>query len=251
MNPLKKRLQEGRAVLGFMITMPSVHVAQTLARTGADWLMIDLEHGAIDLPAVHAMIAATSGTPCTPVVRVPRPALWMAKPVLDSGAFGVVFPMVCSGEDAETAVQTVRYPPAGERGLGPSYAPARWGISAPDYIKTANDHLLTIVLIEHGEAIERLDEILAVPGIDVAVIAPNDLSGSLGVPGQRDHPDVLAAIAKSEERILPSKVALGGVATSPEDANRKIAQGYRWIVLAPDSGLLQAAAVAALKGIER
>ena len=251
MNPLKQRLQEGRAVLGFMITMPSVQVAQTLARTGADWFMIDLEHGAIDLPAVHAMIAATSGTGCTPVVRVPRPALWLAKPVLDSGAFGLVFPMVCGRADAEDAVRTVRYPPAGERGLGPSYAPARWGISAPDYIKTANDHLLTIVLVEHGEAIERLDEILAVPGIDVAVIAPNDLSCSLGVPGQRDHPDVLAAIAKAEARILPSQVALGGVAASPEDANRKIAQGYRWIVLGPDSGLLQAAAAAALEGIER
>lgn len=251
MNPLKQRLAEDRPCVGFLLTMPSVNVAQVLAAAGADWVMVDTEHGPIDLASAHAMIAATAGTGCTPLARVPSTEPWLAKPLLDAGAFGLVFPMICTRADAEATVRALRYPPEGERGWGPFYAPARWGVSREDYTASANDELLNVILIEHVDAVAALDEILGVDGIDVAIIAPFDLSMSLGVPGQREHPDVLAAVAVAEEKILGAGRTLGGLALTPDEANAKIERGYRLLVMGYDVSLLEGAAAAALDGIAR
>jgi 4-hydroxy-2-oxoheptanedioate aldolase len=251
MNPLKKRLDEDRPCLGFLLSMPSVGMAQVLAASGADWVMVDLEHGPIDLASAHAMIAATAGTGCTPLARVPSTEPWLAKPLLDAGAFGLIFPMICTRAEAEASVRAIRYPPEGERGWGPFYAPARWGVSRDDYMTQANDELLNIILIEHVNALPHLDDILAVKGIDVAVIAPFDLSVSLGAPGQRDHPDVVGAITVAEEKILAAGITLGGLALGAEEANAKIERGYRLLVLGYDVALLEGAAATALAGINR
>jgi 4-hydroxy-2-oxoheptanedioate aldolase len=125
-NPLKARLAAGKPAVGLLVSMPSVHIAQVLAAAGFDWLFFDMEHGPIGIESAHAMITATSGSACAPVVRVPWNVHWLAKPVLDAGAMGIIFPMIRSAADAELAVRAVRYPPAGERGFGPFYAPARW-----------------------------------------------------------------------------------------------------------------------------
>ncbi len=251
MNPLKRRLDEGGTALGFLVSMPSVQLTQILAASGADWLLIDLEHGPIDNATVHAMIAATAGTACAPIVRVPSTEPWLAKPALDAGAFGLVFPMICSARQAQAAARAVRYPPRGVRGWGPFYAPARWGLSSADYTAAANDQVLCIILIEHIEAVRRIDEILAVPGIDVAVIAPFDLSQSLGRPGDFEHPDVAAAMAEAEDKILARGLPMGGLARTSSEANAKIARGYRLLVLGYDTGLIEGAVAAALGGVER
>lgn len=251
-NPLRRRLDADQAAAGVLITMPSVNLAQILAGCGFDWLFIDMEHGAIDHAAMHHLIAATAGTACAPLVRVPRPDLALCKPALDAGAMGLIFPMICTAEQAAATVRCINYPPQGDRGWGPFYAPARWGLKGPlDYFEAANRELVNIVLIEHIEAVENIDAIMAVPGIDVAVIAPMDLAVSMGRPGDRDHPEVLAAIGRAETAILASPAALGGMALSAAEANAKIARGYRFLVMGYDVMLIEAISAQLLDGLRR
>jgi len=251
-NPLKRRLDAGQAAAGVLITMPSVNLAQVLAGCGFDWLFIDMEHGAIDYASMHHLIAATAGTACAPLVRVPRPDLALCKPALDAGAMGLIFPMICTAEQAAATVRCINYPPTGDRGWGPFYAPTRWGLNSPlEYFEVANRELANIVLIEHIDAVENVEAIMAVPGIDVAVIAPMDLAVSMGRPGDRDHPEVVAAIERAEKVILASPAALGGMALSAAEANAKVARGYRFLVMGYDVMLIQQIASQLLDGLER
>jgi 4-hydroxy-2-oxoheptanedioate aldolase len=241
-NPLKAKLRAGQCVTCFMLTMPSVAMAQVLASSGVDCLIIDMEHGPIDLATAHAMIAATRGTSATPIVRLPWAEPWLAKAVLDAGAFGINFPMVSNAALARATVRAVRYPPQGTRGYAPSYAPIRWGLAPPDYIGIANDEILNVVTIEEPEAIARLDEILAVPGIDLVVIASFDLSMSMEVPGRFDDPELLRLVAVAEGKVRAAGLPLGGVALSAAAAEAKRAAGYRLLLLGFDVLLVDAAA---------
>lgn len=250
-NELKKKWREGQPGFGVFVTQPSVGIAQLLAASAIDWIMIDLEHGMIDVVAMHAMVASTGGTSCTPLVRTPLDDHGLIEHALDAGAQGLVFPTISTVAQAEATVAAMRYPPDGHRGWGPFYAAAHWGLAANDYYTAARDQLLNIVLIEQVEALDELDAILAVPGIDVASIAPGDLSVSVGYPGQREHPEVLKVIAEIERKVLASNVKLGGVAFSPEEANEKVRNGYRMVFLGADVTLLQRAVAAALAGVER
>jgi len=249
-NPLKQRLAEGQPILGYLASIPSVQLVQVMARSGVDWLMIDMEHAPIGIETAAAMIAATSGTPATPIVRVPGPLSDLVKPVLDSGAFGVAFPQIATREEAQATVRAVRYAPQGRRGYGPTYAGLRWGMPSLEYHKIANDNVLNIVLIESLDGIEALDDILAVEGIDIVAVARGDLSENLGVAGQFDHPRLREVVVRAEAAILARKgVALGGIAFSPDEAKAMIGRGYRFVVLGSDAGLLGSTAAAALKAI--
>ncbi len=172
LNRLRKLWREGRPTFGAIATIPSIQTVQIMARSGFDWIVVDLEHGPIDLGSAHAMITATSGTSCIPLARIAANEPWLAKAPMDIGALGINFPMICSREDAEKAVRSVRYPPRGERLWGPFHAPFRWGVSMPDYMTTADDDMICMITIEHVEAVNRIDEIMATPGIDMAVIGP-------------------------------------------------------------------------------
>ena len=243
LNSLRRTLAEGPATLGYLVTMPSVQLVQALARTGVDWLMIDTEHAPIGIESVAAMIAATGGTPATPLVRVPGVRPELVKPVLDCGALGVVFPQVSTREEAEATVQAVRYAPAGRRGYGPTYAALRWALPNLEYLKVANEAVLNIVLIESQAGVAALDEILSVSGLDVVAVARGDLSENLGVAGQFEHPRLREVVAKAEAKILAHPdVALGGIAFSADEARAMIARGYRFIVLGSDAGLISGAA---------
>ncbi|MBM85985.1 MAG: 2,4-dihydroxyhept-2-ene-1,7-dioic acid aldolase [Rhodospirillaceae bacterium] len=250
-NPLRERLDAGKTSAGVLASMPSVTMAQTLANSGFDWLFIDMEHGPIDIATAHSMITATAGTECAPVVRVMEPRISYTKPVLDAGAMGVVFPMITSKALAEQAVKAVRYPPEGERGWGPFYAPMRWGNGdALEYFK-ASGEVVIIALIEHIEAVENIHEILMVAGIDVFLIAPMDLAASLGHVGNRDHPDVQSAIARAEQAILGAGRPMGGLCLSVEEGNEKIAKGYQVILMGFDLLLLNIGAASMLDGLKR
>jgi len=249
-NPLKERLAGGGAITIAMLTMAGPAAAQVWARSGIDCLILDMEHGAIGIESVHAMVAATAGTPATPIVRVPSSVPWLVKPVLDVGAMGICFPMIADVEDAAAAVRSVRYPPAGERGWGPFYAHMRWGEPMARYVEGASDELLTMLLIERPEAIRNLDQIVRVPGIDMLVIAPFDLTVTMGHGSNREHPEVQAAIEVAEEKILASGVPLGGAAFTPEAANRLLERGYRGIFLGFDWLIMQRAAAGLIEGIE-
>jgi 4-hydroxy-2-oxoheptanedioate aldolase len=250
-NPLKARLAAGKPAIGMTISMPSVHVAQVLAACGFDWLFLDMEHGPIGIEAAHAMITATGGTRAAPVVRVPWNVHWLVKPVLDAGAMGIIFPMIRSAADAEEAVRSVRYPPTGQRGFGPFYAPLRFGLTMQTYADPADQEILCILLIEHKDAIEAIDQIVAVPGVDACLIAPFDLAMSYGYRDGPDHPAVQDAIARAEQAIVKSPAHLGGLALTGAVANAMIERGYRMILTGFDVLLLQQGAAAILSAIER
>jgi 4-hydroxy-2-oxoheptanedioate aldolase len=250
-NPLKARLAAGKPAIGITVSMPSVHVTQVLATCGFDWLFLDMEHGPIGIEAAHAMITATSGTGAAPVVRVPWNVHWLAKPVLDAGAMGVIFPMIRSAADAEEAVRAVRYPPTGQRGFGPFYAPLRFGLTMQTYADPADEEILCILLIEHKDAVDAIEQIVAVPGVDACLIAPFDLAMSYGYRDGPDHAEVQAAIKQAEQAIVNSRVHLGGLALTGEIANAMIGRGYRIILTGFDIRLLQQGAAAILNGIER
>jgi 4-hydroxy-2-oxoheptanedioate aldolase len=242
-NPLRRAFAEARAALGYLVSMPSVQMVQALARTGIDWLIIDTEHAPIGIESVAAMIAATAGTPVTPLVRVGGARPELVKPALDCGALGVVFPQIATREEAEATVRAVRYAPAGERGYGPTYAALRWGLSNLDYLKAANDAVLNVALIESRAGVDALDDILKVRGLDVVAVARGDLSQSLGVAGQFEHPRLREVVAEAERKILASPdVVLGGIAFSADDARAMIARGHRFVVLGSDAGLVGGAA---------
>ena len=250
-NRLNELLKSGKTAVGTMIQLPSAPVVEVLAQAGFDWLVIDTEHGPIDIETLHAMIRATSETPVTPTVRVARNLDWLAKRVLDVGALGVMMPGVNSVAEAQAAVSAVRYPPQGNRGYGPTFASLRWGMSSAEYARQANDAMTAIIQIEHIDAVERIDEILAVPGIDMALIGPNDLSGSMGLLGQVAHADVQAAIARVLKAAQKARVAPGIFGITPDEMNRYIAQGFRAILVGVDVGFLAAGAKNVLAQIKR
>jgi 4-hydroxy-2-oxoheptanedioate aldolase len=251
LNRLKELLAAGTPSFGLIATIPSIQTVQILGSAGLDWLLIDMEHAPIDLSMAHAMIVATAGTSTVPLVRIPWSHPWQAKPAMDLGALGVAFPMICTRDQAEVAVRSVRYPPAGDRLWGPFYAPLRWGQSMPQYIEAANDNVLAIITIEHPEAIRNIDEVMSTPGLDLAVIGPGDLAMSPGIPGQFDHPKFKAAVAEAEAGILRSKVPLGGVARTPDQAKQMLDRGYRALTLGLDWMLLHQAATRFLEEVRK
>lgn len=250
LNRLKRLWRNGGVAVGAIATIPSVQTVQIMAQSGLDWILIDMEHSAIDAQMAHAMIAATSGTPLVPWVRVASEAAWHAKLPLDLGALGICFPMTTSRVAAEAVVRAVRYPPAGERFWGPFYAPPRWGMSAQDYLDCANDEVLSIGTVEHIDALKTIEDVVSTPGLDLLFIGPGDLATSMGLKGKADHPEVIAAIRKLEDPIRDSPVLLGGVATNPDQANQMIARGYQVLALGFDWSLLWRGISSALNGIE-
>ena len=251
LNRLRELWANGGIAVGAIVTSPSVAVVQTMARSGLDWALIDMEHGAIDLGAAHAMIAASSGTPLVPLVRVPAGAAWHAKAPLDLGAMGIEFPMTTRREDAEAAVKAIRYPPQGRRFWGPFYAPMRWDLSMREYLDRIDEEVLVIGTIEHVDALATLPEVVATPGLDLVFIGPGDLATSMGLKGRADHPDVQDVIRRFEAVILGSPVIMGGVAPSSAEANAMIARGYRALGIGFDWSLLQRGIASLVEGIRR
>ncbi|MDB5510944.1 MAG: putative aldolase [Enterovirga sp.] len=248
---LRRLWAEGRTAFGVIATIPSPAVARLLATGGLDWLIVDLEHGPIDHPSAHAMILALSGTGCTPLVRVAANEGWMAKAPLDYGAQGINFPMISDAAGAERAARALRYPPHGDRLWGPFHAPSAWSRSMPDYMAAADEQAICMITIEHADAVARIDEIMAVPGIDCAVIGIGDLATSVGLKGQLDHPEVRDLVAKAEAGILRSGIPLGGAARLPGQATAMVERGYRLLALGFDVTLLQRGLEAGLAGLPR
>jgi len=250
LNRLREEWRQKRPTFGAIATIPSIQTVRIMAQS-LDWIIVDLEHGPIDLTAAHAMITATAGTPCVPLARIAANEPWLAKAPMDIGALGINFPMISSRTDAEKAVRSLRYPPHGDRFWGPFHAPFRWNVSMGDYMATADDDMICMVTIEHAEAVERIDEIMATPGIDVAVIGPGDLATSINKRGQIDDPEVVALMKRAEEGILKSGVPIGGVARTADQANAMIDRGYLALALGFDWSLFQRGIAAAFAGIRR
>jgi len=238
-NQLKQKLDNGSAVIGTAVTNPSPHLMRTLIDCGFDWLMVDLEHGAIGPETTQAMIAATQGSDCVPLVRLPAGQKWMPKMPLDMGALGLFFPLVMNADEAKCAVQSALYPPSGNRGFGPIHAGYRWQRSMVEYAADADEAILKIIMIEHIDAIKELDDILKVDGVDMVFIAPYDLSQSLGIPGEFNHPLLLQAVKQVEDAVLAAGIDLGGYAGTAEKGQELLQRGYKLLMLAYDNSLIE------------
>jgi 4-hydroxy-2-oxoheptanedioate aldolase len=245
---LRERLAREDDVLnGVLGTIPSAVAAQAIAAAGADFLLVDREHGPVGREAMHAMITATAGTACAALVRVPAIDDGEVKVALDAGAEGISFPMVRSAEDVERCVALVRYPPDGARGWGPFVAHSRFGTSPAEYSTAVGPQITCWVQIETLEAVQAIDAIVRVPGLDVVVIAPFDLSVALGVEGRFDEPRFLEAVQTIERAAQAAGIPLCGVALEARRADELAARGYRALLRGIDVFLLKQA-IAAFRG---
>jgi 2-keto-3-deoxy-L-rhamnonate aldolase RhmA len=234
---IKDKLRRGDPSLGTWMSMAHPSIAEILASAGYDWVVIETEHTAIDVSEVLRLIIAIEQRGSVPLVRLAWNDPIQAKAVLDSGAAGVLVPMVNTKAEAELAVAMTKYPPLGIRGVGLARAQG-YGEDFDEYVKHANDDTLLIVQIEHKDAVANIDSILSVPGIDGTFIGPYDLSMSLGIPGQLSHPDVLAAKRRVLEATLASGLAAGihfvHPGTAAAECAQAVADGYRFIALGTD-----------------
>jgi 2-keto-3-deoxy-L-rhamnonate aldolase RhmA len=239
-NPVKKALREGGVVIGGTIQSSNPDTAALMANAGFDFLWIEGEHSPLTLETTRNIILLTQGRNAVPFTRVPVNELWTAKRMLDIGSLGVIFPFTDSVELAKQAVAACKYPPLGRRGVGPGMASTRW--PAPEgYTKWADDNVMVIVIVERPVAIEHIEEIAAVPGIDVIFIGLNDLSYNYGVPGQLDAPVMKAAVERVISAAKKNKVPVGGPGGA-SNIKRMIDEGYRFIQGPSDLSLLQTAA---------
>jgi 4-hydroxy-2-oxoheptanedioate aldolase len=236
----KERLrQNGDPLRGVLQVIPSPVATQAIAGAGADFVLIDLEHGPIGRESLHAMIAATAGTNAAPLVRVPSIDEAQVTTALDAGADGIVYPMLRSADDAEKCVAFMAYPPDGSRGWGPFAAHSRHGVSIAEYATAVGPNLTCAVLIETPEAVENIDAIVQTPGIDVVVVARFDLSTALGVPGDFDAPVLRDAVATVERAARDNDVPLGGIALTAEQSAPLAQAGYRLIINGVDTLMLE------------
>lgn len=234
---IKDKMRRGEPSMGTWMSMAHPSIAEILAMAGYDWVAIETEHTAIDVSEVLRLIIAVEQRGAVPLVRLAWNDPIQAKAVLDSGAAGVLVPMVNTKADAELAVKMTKYPPLGIRGVGLARAQG-YGEHFDEYVQHANDDTLLIVIIEHKDAVANIEEILSVPGIDGTFIGPYDLSMSLGFPGQLGHPDCVAA----KRHVLEATLARGLVPgihfvhphTAAADCAQAIADGYRFIALGTD-----------------
>ena len=229
MPSLKRKLNGNARLTTVICTIPSATVTQAIAACGVDAVIVDLEHGAVDYGSAHAMIAATAGTECAPLVRVAENNEAQVKRALDLGAEGIVFPLIRDAQDARRAVASMRYPPRGTRGFGPFIAQSRWQSTMPTYQVDIENELVCCLLIETVESVANIDEICATEGVDLLVVATFDLSTALGVSGQFDHPDFIAAQTTIEQAVAKAKIPLASNALTREQADALFARGYRMV----------------------
>lgn len=239
-NPLKAKLKEGGVLFGTAITIAHPDVAEVIGQVGYDWVVFDTEHAPLDVASIQVLLQAMKPLASVPMMRVAWNDMVMIKRALDIGSYGVIVPWVNSKEDAERAVQAVRYPPQGLRG----YGPRRAGLGDPDYAKTANDEIFLGIQIETKKAVDNVDKILSVEGIDAVFIGPYDLSMSLGVFTQWDNPIFTKSVAKILASAQKHNVTPGMLA--PAEWQKRVQEGFKMIMMTPDLPMLQEAATRTL-----
>ena len=242
---LRKRLTDGELVLGTILSLNSPDVAEILSGIGFDWIFIDAEHSTLDPGNLKALFQAVSeSTPC--VVRIPLLDEIVVKKTLDAGAAGLLVPQVRDAGQVEQLVAWGRYYPEGSRGLGFGRAQG-YGLKVGEYLETANEDILLSVQAERAEAVKNIEAIIQVEGLDAVLVGPYDLSASMGLPGQIDHPDVQAAIQHVADVCKQAKMPIGIFGMNADAVRPYIEQGFRFIVAGVDTVMLGNAASELLK----
>ncbi|MBO6561353.1 MAG: hypothetical protein JJ959_12495 [Nisaea sp.] len=232
---LKKKLQNDELTIGSWLSFGYPPIAEMMAKVGYEWLVVDMEHTGIATNEMFQMIQVIELSGCAPLVRVGANDALLIKRAMDSGAHGVIVPMVCTADDAKMAVDSIYYPPRGSRGVGLSRA-QDYGLGFERYKAWAEEETVLIAQIEHYRAAECIDEILAVDGIDGFIIGPYDLSGSLGHPGNFEHPDVVACLDRVTSAMKQSPKAGGVHVVMPDEdlLRRRVGEGYSFIAYGDD-----------------
>jgi len=236
----RSRLRGGEVLLGTMLTLPSAAVAEILAEAGFSWLFVDCEHGPMDVAAVQEVLQAV-GHRCACIVRVPEGTEGEIKRILDAGAQGIIVPQVNSAAQAAAVVRASRYPPQGNRGVGIGRAQG-YGARFADYVSSANDEVVVVVQAEHRDAVDSIEEIVAVPGIDCVLIGPYDLSASFNRMGQIHDAEVVSAIEKVLSVCAGAGIPTGYFGVTAEAVEEYRRRGCRLLVAGVDVAFLSGGA---------
>ncbi|KAK3362723.1 Phosphoenolpyruvate/pyruvate domain-containing protein [Lasiosphaeria hispida] len=246
-------IEDKRPAMGFWQMLPGSNISRVLASSGADWVMVDCEHGNIDDAAMHEAVPAIAALGVSPIVRIPDLQPWMVKRALDSGAHGILVPLIRTVKEVEDLVAASKFPPCGRRGFGSPIALQNFD-PAPtfsEYLQQANDSLLTMVQIETREALDAIEQIVAL--VDVVFIGPFDLGNNIGHPiidGKRD-PELDEAISRVLEAALAAGKKCGIFCTDGEQAKQYADMGFHMINVATDYtalGAVMAESLAAARG---
>lgn len=236
-NPLKQKMLAGKPCIGAWLLTNSADVAEILAYAGLDFVLIDHEHGQGNIADAIAQMRAIKGHDCAGILRVPSHDPIYIKRILDAGVDGILVPNVSNAEEARQIVAACHYPPRGFRGAFGGMRAMDYGFN-PGYYNAAADNLFIAVQVESSAAVDKIDEIAAVDGIDLVFIGPRDLSATLGKLNQFDDPLVKGEIERAEKAILKSGKLLGSTALSGKVAKEMGARGHRFIIAGSDVTML-------------
>lgn len=241
-NTFKAALREGRQQIGLWCSIPDPGVAELLAGCGYDWMMFDTEHAPLDAVGVMPLLQAVAPYPVHPIVRPGSLNPAEIKKILDNGAQTILVPYVQSVDEAQLAAASVAYPPEGIRGVAGVTRASRFGAIA-DYHRRARDEICLIVQIETREALDVIEDIAAVPGVDAVFIGPSDLAASLGYPGQASHPDVKAAVLDAIARVKAAGLPAGILTIDDALLGAAVAAGSLFTAVDVDAAILRRGAM--------
>jgi 4-hydroxy-2-oxoheptanedioate aldolase len=249
-NAFKRALADGKTQIGLWSSLCSNIGAEIIAESGFDWILLDTEHSPNEIPILVSQLQAMMRGTATPIVRPAWNDTVLIKRILDAGAPALLVPFVQNAEEARRAVAATRYPPAGVRGVSGSNRAARYG-RIKDYLHKANDEICVLVQVETRSALDQLEAIAAVPGVDGVFVGPADLAASFGHTGNQLHPEVQAAIEDAARRLKKVGKAAGILTPVEEDAKRYISWGYTFVAVGSDVGLLVKGGDALVKNFKR
>ena len=249
---IRQKLSDGETTIGIGVSFSDPAISELVAEAGYDFTWIDGEHSPFDLPSMLQHVMTLRGTNTASFIRVRQNEINVIKPVLDLAPAGIIIPQVQSATETEAVVKSCRYPPLGERGFGPRRGLHYGAITMEEYLQRSAIDPLIVIQVEHIRAVDNIDEILAVPGIDIVCLGPNDLSGSLNKMGQFDDPEVARVIDTVCGKVRDSDLILG-VSTfyTAENFTRWIDRGVQWINLNTDSANLFSASRQVLDAARR
>jgi len=236
-NAFKQAIAAGRLQIGLWSSLASPIAAEIVADSGFDWILFDSEHSPNEVPGLLVQLQAAAGGTAAAIVRPAWNDVVLIKRVLDIGAQSLLVPYVQDAEEARRAVAAVRYPPAGIRGVAAATRASRYG-RVTDYLKKAADEICLLVQVETRAALDALETIAGVPGVDGVFIGPSDLSASFGHIGNPQHPEVQAALEQAVKRLDAIGKPAGILTLNEEEARRYITWGYRFVAVGSDVGLL-------------
>ena len=248
---LKHKLLSGEKTIGSWLTMPSLAISELMAKVGFDWLTIDLEHSSLSIEQAGEMIRIIDLAGVSPLVRLTSNDGNQIKRVMDSGAHGIIVPMVKTKGDAEQAVSSVYYPPKGIRGVGLARA-QHYGIGFHEYRDWLEENAIIIVQIEHIDAVNNLKDILSVDGVDGYIIGPYGLSASLGVSGEFDHSSMIEAMNEIY-RVATSLGKYGGIHIVEPDTDllkQSVLEGFTFLAYSVDFRMLDVSARIGMKSFK-